>query len=271
MKNGFLKKLSILFLIATMLFSASLLFACNETDATDDKDDRPQIVIGSDEYPPFFYIDEDGNFSGIDVEIATKACERIGYKAVFKKIEWSDKDILLVNGEVDCLWGCFSMTGREDRYDWIGPYMKSSQVVAVLANSDIYTFADLAEKNIAVQATSIPDEILSAHDDERIPDDIRLYCFTDFDIIFSSLDNGYVDAIAGHDTIMAEYMKENPSKYRILEEPLLEVNLGAAFLKGENTALVDLLKQSVQVLLNDGTIAEIVTKYGLDPEKVLAL
>lgn len=271
MKNGFLKKLSILFLIATMLFSASFLFACNETNSSDDKDDRPQIVIGSDEYPPFFYIDEEGDFSGIDVEIATKACERIGYKAVFKKIEWSDKDALLTRGDIDCLWGSFSMTGREDRYDWVGPYMKSSQVVAVLASSGIYTFADLAGKSIAVQATSKPDEIFSAHEDERIPDDIRLYCFTDFDIIFSSLDNGYVDAIAGHDTIMAANMSGNESKYRILEEPLLEVNLGAAFLKDKNLELVNLLNQSIKVLINDGTISEIVRKYGLDPQKVLAL
>lgn len=271
MKNGFLKKLSIFLLIATMLVSASLLFACNDTDASDDKDDRPQIVIACDEYPPFFFMDEDGEFSGIDVEIATKACDRIGYKAVFKKIPWSDKDTLLANGEIDCIWGCFTMTGREDRYEWVGPYMKSRHVVGVLATSDIYTLADLEGKNIAVQATSKADEILSAHDDPRIPENIKLFGFTDFDIIFSSIDNGYVDAIASHNTIMAEYMKENPSKYRILDEPLLEVNLGAAFLKGSERTVIGLLNQSVKVMLNDGTIAEIVTKYGLDPEKVLAL
>ena len=271
MKNKVLKSISILLIALTMLLAASSLFACNEASLPDDNDSRPQIVIGCDEYPPFFNMDEDGDFGGIDVEIATKACERIGYKAVFKEIEWSDKDALLANGDIDCIWGCFTMTGREDRYDWVGPYMKSSHVVAVLASSNIYTLADLAGKNIAVQATSKPDEIFSAHDDERIPDDIRLYCFADYDIIFSSLDNGYVDAIASHDTIMAAYMSGNESKYRILEEPLLEVNLGAAFWKGKNEALVALLNQSVQVLLNDGTIAQIVQKYGLDPQKVLAL
>ncbi len=271
MKNKFLKILSILLVAATVSIMASLLFACNESNPKQEEDDRPQIIIGSDEYPPFFYIDEDGDFAGIDVEIAQKACDRIGYKAVFKKIEWSDKDALLARGEIDCLWGSFSMNGREDRYDWVGPYMKSSQVVAVLATSNIYKLSDLAGKSVAVQATSKPDEILSGHTDSRIPDDLRLYCFTDFEIIFSSLDNGYVDAIAGHDSIIATYSKGNESKYRVLDESLLDVSLGVAFQKGKNEELVTLLNQAIQALLDDGTIAQIATKYGLDSQKVLAL
>ena len=37
----------------------------------------------------------------------------------------------LENKEIDCLWGCFSMDGRENDYKWAGPYMVSRQVVAV--------------------------------------------------------------------------------------------------------------------------------------------
>lgn len=42
------------------------------------------------------------------------------------------------NGEIDCIWGCFSMDGREQDYQWAGPYMVSRQVIAVNAKSDIY-------------------------------------------------------------------------------------------------------------------------------------
>ena len=76
----------------------------------------------------------------------------MGYKAQFVTIDWVDKKELVENGTVDCLWGSFSIDGREDEYRWAGPYMVSRQVVAVMPGSDIETLADLAGKTVAVQA-----------------------------------------------------------------------------------------------------------------------
>ena len=83
--------------------------------ATADPDaDLPTIVIGSDNYPPFNYLSADGQPTGIDVELATEAFRRMGYKAQFVTIDWVDKKELVENGTVDCLWGSFSIDGRED-------------------------------------------------------------------------------------------------------------------------------------------------------------
>ena len=78
-------------------------------------------------------------------------CRRIQRSPRFVTIKWDDKDGYLEKGEVDCLWGSFSMNGREDDYSWAGPYMYSRQVVVVKAASDIRTLKDLNGKNIAVQ------------------------------------------------------------------------------------------------------------------------
>ena len=48
----------------------------------------PELIIGSDDYEPYNYQDEDGKPAGIDVEIAVEACRRMGYAPVFKKIPW---------------------------------------------------------------------------------------------------------------------------------------------------------------------------------------
>ena len=37
------------------------------------EDTLPQIIIGSDDYKPYNYVDEDGNAAGIDVELAKEA------------------------------------------------------------------------------------------------------------------------------------------------------------------------------------------------------
>lgn len=245
-------------------FAVPFFSACGKVGDESNDEELETVSVGSDEYAPYFYRDEDGEFAGIDVELAKEACKRIGKKAVFTKIEWSRKDVLIDSGEIECLWGCFSMTGREDLYAWAGPYMKSRQVLAVRENSGIYKFSDLEGKSVAVQATSKADELLSSGKDERIPPLGHIYCFTDFEHIFAALKDGYADAVAGHETALRESMKNNTGEYRILEETLLSVNLGAAFKKGGGENLARLISDALKVMKNDGFIAKALRKYGID-------
>ena len=131
----------------------------------------PQIIVGSDTYPPYIYLNNDGIPAGIDVEIATEAFRRMGYAARFETIDWEQKTNLVESGAIDCIWGCFSMDGREESYRWAGPYMVSRQVVAVDADSSIRSLSDLAGKTVAVQSTGKPEEIFLSGSDPRIPQD----------------------------------------------------------------------------------------------------
>ncbi len=127
---------------------------------SDTAEDLPRLVIASDNYEPYSYVGPNGNLIGVDVDLATEACRRLGYAPEFRQIVWENKDVYLSIGQVDCLWGSFTMTGREDLYQWAGPYLYSRQVVAVRANSDIHTLADLAGRRVAVQATGKPESDL---------------------------------------------------------------------------------------------------------------
>lgn len=95
-------------------------------DASQVKDDDLKTLnVGSDLYPPFVYTDEYGDIVGLDVEILTEALARIGYKPKYQLIDWEKKQELLASGELDCVMGSFSMTGRENEYRWAGPYLAS--------------------------------------------------------------------------------------------------------------------------------------------------
>ena len=139
-------------------------------DASQAKDDNLKTLnVGSDLYPPFVYTDEYGDIVGLDVEILTEALARIGYKPKYQLIDWEKKEELLASGELDCVMGSFSMTGRENEYRWAGPYLASRQVVAVDPQSDIYTLADLEDKVVAVQSTTKPEGILLNRTNENVP------------------------------------------------------------------------------------------------------
>ena len=111
------------------------LSGCGAAEKTAQQTDLPDIIIGSDNYPPYNYENVDGKPTGIDVDLATEAFRRMGYQAVFTYIDWEKKKELVDSGKIDCIWGSFSMDGREEEYQWAGPYLYSRQVVAVRSDS----------------------------------------------------------------------------------------------------------------------------------------
>ena len=235
------------------------LTACGGTDAKNS--DLPQILIGSDTYPPYIYLNNDGTPAGIDVEIATEAFRRMGYAARVEVIDWEQKTALVESGAIDCIWGCFSMQGRETLYRWAGPYMVSRQVVAVNADSSIQSLSDLAGKTVMVQSTSKPEGIFLSGSDPRIPQTVEVFSIEDRSVQYAMLACGYVDAIAAHETAILQYMKDNNAVFRILEEPLLVTGLGVAFAKNDSRGLDHQLNDTFAQMREDGTLERIVGKY----------
>ena len=241
-----------------------------ECPAEDVKDDGLKtLYVGSDLYAPFVYSDEYGNIVGLDVEILTEALGRIGYKPKYQLIDWEKNKELLASGELDCVMGSFSMTGRESDYRWAGPYLASRQVVAVDPESDIYTLADLEGKVVAVQSTTKPESILLDHTNENVPQIKELYSFSDRSYLNPALVEGLVDAIAAHESSLLAYEKDYGVTYRILDEPLLEVGLGTAFDINDTRGIDVKLTHAYQEMLADGTMERLVSKYFDDPSPFL--
>ena len=68
----------ILVAVISLFMTAALLTGCGTANSGSKADDLPVIKLGSDSYPPYNYLDEDGNPTGIDVELATEAFARMG-------------------------------------------------------------------------------------------------------------------------------------------------------------------------------------------------
>lgn len=253
-----------------LLFSSVLCFftGCKAMPEHANRE-MPTIVVGSDIYPPYIYQDSDGAMTGIDVDIAKEAFRRIGYQVEFSVIDWEQKDVLLETGEIDCIWGCYSMSGREDDYQWAGPYMVSRQVVAVNKNSPIQDSMDLEGKKIAVQTTGKPEEILLNHLDMRFPENIAVISLEDRSVQYASLDCGYVDAIAAHETAILQYVKDYDADFRILDDAILTTGIGVAFAKEDNRGLAEQIQKTFSDMQADGTMKKIVGAYLEHPQTYL--
>lgn len=253
-----------LFFFAAMLF----LFGCdNHVEQRAAQFDK-RIVVGIDAYPPFSYIDENGDSIGIDADLAREAFGRMGYRAEIVRINWEEKDKLLDSGSIDCIWSCFSMNGREDKYLWAGPYILSRQVVAVNPGSDIYSLKDMAGKSIAVQSTTKPEGYFMnpAGDTVHVK---QVYSFFDRDLIYLYLAKGYVDAIGAHETVIEQYMKDYHTNFRIVDEPIMVARVGVAFSLNDKRGIAGELQKTIDAMRKDGATAAILKHYVNEPQKYL--
>lgn len=227
------------------------------------------LTVGSDTYPPFIYADENGNTVGIDADIITEVASRLGYSVRFELINWEEKDQLLKEGEIDCVIGSFSMTGRESLYKWAGPYLKSRQVIAVTPSSDINNLADLEGKTVAVQATTKPEGILLDDTNKEIGEVANVFSFADRTYLVPALLKGYVDAVGAHESSLSQYQKDYNVELKILPDSLLEVGLGIAFDLNDDSGLDEQFNQVLSDMHQDGTMREILSKYVDNPDTYL--
>ena len=93
-----------------------------QQEGTDQTDDKVIFTVGFDaEFPPYGYMDEDGAYTGFDLELAAEVCSRRGWELEKQPIDWDSKDFELSSGSIDCIWNGFTMNGREDAYTWSLP------------------------------------------------------------------------------------------------------------------------------------------------------
>lgn len=153
--------------------------------------------VGFDQdFPPYGFVDDSGNFAGFDLDLAAEVANRNGWEINYVPVYWDLKDAELTSGSIDCIWNGFTIEGREDQYLWTQPYMDNSQVFVVLADSGITTFADLKDKVVMAQADSAAYAALEGDMPELVATFRELRTIPEYNTAFLELDQGSVDAVA---------------------------------------------------------------------------
>ena len=255
--------------MAFLLAGSLVLGGCGEKKEKAADSELPELVIGMDYFEPYSYQTSDGEYKGVDVELAEEALQRLGYQPKFENIVWEDKDELLADGTIDCLWSSYSMNGREDKYQWAGPYLYSRQMVVVKAESEIQTLQDLKGKRVAVQATTKAEDLFLHNIASDLPQMEQVNCFSTTNELYAALRKNYVDVIAGHEAMLGSLVQSGKGIYRMLEESPYKSELGIAFKKETHGELAADLTETLKEMQDEGVTKEIVTKYGLDADKIL--
>ena len=79
------------------------------------EEEKTTFTVGFDQnFPPYGYVGEDGEFTGFDLDLAAVVAEKLGLELVLTPIDWNAKDMELSSGAIDCIWNGFTINGRED-------------------------------------------------------------------------------------------------------------------------------------------------------------
>lgn len=260
---------------AVALVAALALSACGASPAAGDQGSAGSssadaggeittLTVGFDQaYPPYGYVGDDGEFTGLDLELAAEVAKRNDWELKLEPIDWDAKDTLLNSGAITCIWNGFTMEGREADYAFSKPYMHNEQVVVVKKDSGISSLDDLAGKNVMTQVDSAALDVLEG-DQKDLADTFaggKAQTIGDYNNAFMQLESGAVDAVACDLSIADYQMAAKPDMFVKLE-PLSTENYAVGFAKDGDAAMVDAVNKTLKEMYDDGTIAKLCEKWG---------
>ena len=254
---------SFMFILLVAACAAALTYTVRNSSSSSNEvdEDLPVLKIGVTDNDPYVYVDATGDYAGIDIDIAREACKRAGLKPQFIEISWNDRDRLLKNGDIDCLWCDYSPCYREDKYYWTEPYLTVTVSVAAKKASGIKSLAHLdGSRTIAVIAGSVSERRLLAGD-LGISPDVQIKSYGSAELCKAALAKGYVDCwmadVRSLDRLVAQY----PGLYRVFADNVMTVDLGVAFENSYEGPYVKSLNTVLFDMDRDGTIDRIVSNY----------
>jgi ABC-type amino acid transport substrate-binding protein len=89
-------------------------------------------------YPPFNYLDEEGELAGFDVDTAKALCKSMNVRCLLTHRPWEELIPGLILGEYDAVIACMARTpDREQQIDFTGHYFRSKTGFIGLASTAV--------------------------------------------------------------------------------------------------------------------------------------
>lgn len=206
-------------------------------------------------FPPYEYVDDDGNIIGIDAEIAAAIAEKLGMELEIKDMEFDSLITACAGGSVDMVLAGMTVTDeRKESVNFSDSYATGIQVIVVKEDSEIATADDLDGKIIGVQSGTTGD--IYCRDDYG-EDSVKQY--NSGALAVAALQNGQVDCVVIDNEPAKNFVAANDG-LKILDTEYVTEDYAIAVAK-ENTELLEKINNAMTELKADGTIDKIINKY----------
>ena len=226
---------------------------------------QDKVRIGTEgAYPPFNFIDSDGQLQGFDIDIAKALCEEMGAECEFVAQDWDGIIPALIANKYDAIIASMSITEeRKEKVDFTNKYYSTPPAMIAAKDTDLASAdpADLAGKAVGAQSATTHATFL---EDKYTDSSVKLYATQDeanLDLI-----SGRLDAILADSVVMTEWLKtEDGACCKVLatlpQDPAyFGEGAGIAIRKGEDE-LREKFNAAIEGIVASGKYKEINDKY----------
>lgn len=237
-----------------LLVSLLVVLSCSK------KEEKDVLYVGTNaEYPPFEYLDENGNVVGFDVELINEISKIIGKKIEIKDMTFDGLIPALEAKTIDILIAGITATeSRKKVINFSKPYFESQQAIIVKEDNNTITNFDSLNNTytVGVVLGYVGDVALT---ESKKVDKIERFNRTADTVV--ALQNGKIDAAIMDYPIAVGYIKNNEG-LKAIKTDLSIQELCIGFRK-EDTKLLEDVNKALDTLKENGKYDELVKKLSL--------
>lgn len=253
-----MKMKKIIAIILVLVMALGILAGCGSKNSI--TLEKGKLIMATNAaFPPYEMTDDNGNFIGIDVEVAQAIADKLGLELVIDNMEFTAALEAAQKGKADMVMA--GVTVNEDRLavmDFSDSYATGTQVVIVKEGSDV-TMDNLGEKMIGTQMGTTGYIYASDTPDNGGYGEDHVIGYDNGITAVQALINDQIDAVIIDNAPAQAFVDSNPG-LTLLEGEWVVEHYAIGFAKG-NTELKEAVNQALAELIADGTVQQIIDKY----------
>ncbi|HVV13501.1 ABC transporter substrate-binding protein [Amycolatopsis sp.] len=225
-----------------------------------------KIVVGQDQtYPPNEFVDN-GTVSGFDVDLGNAIGEKLGLKMEYQNAAFSGILAGLSSGSYELAMSSFTINAeRLQTVDMVSYYSAGTSLGVLKGNPDNITLDTLCGKNVAVQQGTVQvDDVTKRSGDctKAGKPAINVQQFQAQTDVNLQLTTKRSQAMLADSPVVDYAVKQTDGAVEVVGQPYDTAPYGIALKKDQGT-YSQAIQGAVQALIDDGTYAKILAKWGL--------
>ena len=218
-------------------------------------------------FPPYEFLGENGEITGVDVEIGKAIAEELGVTLKVNNANFDGIVSAIASGKGDVGIAGITITDeRSQRVDFSEPYIESVQYLILSQDSEIQVLEDLASKTVGAQTGTTGYLYLDDQNRDGLMTDqpCNLLAYQTPTDAMVALSEGKLDAVVVDQLVAEQLAKSQPNFIAI---PLITASgeqvkeeCGVAVAKG-NEDLLAVINQVIEQMKSDGSIDQYFVEY----------